>query len=83
MGLRNAYRFNLRPGTWYPVRRRCGLERQGRGQHGHARREYRMALLRGRRIRSGYESKPVCQALYNQGPAAVEAPLVAWDHTTV
>ena len=29
----------------------------------------------------GFETQPICQALYAQGPSAVTAPLVSWGHT--
>ncbi|GMU08585.1 PQQ-dependent sugar dehydrogenase [Corallococcus caeni] len=80
LGLRNPYRFSLRPGTSTPY-----LGDVGWGTY----EEINVALpgsnlgwpcYEGPFRQHGYEPKPVCQALYARGPGAVRAPLYYWDH---
>ena len=80
LGLRNPYRFSLRPGTSIPY-----LGDVGWGTY----EEINVALpganlgwpcYEGLFRQHGYEPKPVCQALYARGPGAVRPPLYVWDH---
>jgi glucose/arabinose dehydrogenase len=80
-GVRNAYRFNLRPGTEVPYL----------GDVGWGSWEEISVAARGANLgwpcyeasaRSlGYEPKAVCQALYAAGQSAVRQPLVEWPHS--
>ncbi|RKG94199.1 PKD domain-containing protein, partial [Corallococcus sp. CA053C] len=80
LGLRNPYRFSLRPGTSTPYLGDVGWSTYE---------EINVALpganlgwpcYEGLFRQRGYEPKPVCQALYARGPGAVRPPLYVWDH---
>jgi glucose/arabinose dehydrogenase len=81
-GLRNAYRFNLRPGTLTPYLGDVGwgeweeIDVAARGVN------LGWPCYEGDVRQSGYEPLAVCQALYSRGPGAVRGPLVAWDHSS-
>ena len=80
LGVRNSYRFNLRPGSnqlylgdvgwdsWEEIN--VGIKGSNMG----------WPCYEGPAIQSGYEPKAVCQALYAQGAGATVAPLVSWTH---
>ncbi|HLF70660.1 MAG TPA: PQQ-dependent sugar dehydrogenase, partial [Dehalococcoidia bacterium] len=80
-GLRNAYRFNLRPGSGTPYVGDVGWDEI----------EEVSAVLPGSNLgwpcyegpqqQAGYASKPQCQALYAQGLGAVRLPIVSWLHS--
>ncbi|MCY1032737.1 PQQ-dependent sugar dehydrogenase [Corallococcus sp. BB11-1] len=79
LGLRNPYRFSLRPGTATPYLGDVGWS---------SFEEINVALpganlgwpcYEGNFRQSGYEPKPLCQELYARGPGAVRPPLHVWD----
>ncbi len=79
-GIRNAFRFNLRPGTALPY-----LGDVGWGEWEEINIANRGANLgwpcyEGDDPQPGYAPKATCVALYNGGPAAVQRPLVKWSH---
>ena len=79
-GLRNPFRFTLRPGTmtlqigdvgWYIYEE---LNVGGAGAN------FGWPCYEGAAPQPDYQPKSVCQALYAQGPGAVTAPFHAWEH---
>ncbi|NPC72488.1 PKD domain-containing protein [Corallococcus exiguus] len=80
LGLRNPYRFNLRPGTATPY-----VGDVGWGDHEEINvatpgANFGWPCYEGPGRQRGYEPKPVCQALYAKGPGAVRPPLYSWTH---
>jgi glucose/arabinose dehydrogenase/PKD repeat protein len=79
-GLRNAYRFNLRPGTNTPYLGDVGwntweeINVAGPGAN------LGWPCYEGPEHQPGYEPFALCQELYAQGPDAVTMPLYAWQH---
>lgn len=77
-GLRNPYRFGIRPGTnvvylgdvGWDTMEEISVARSGANLGWPC---YE-ALIRGR----GYEDKPICRDLYEKPPANLTPPLVAW-----
>ncbi|MGH2354679.1 MAG: PQQ-dependent sugar dehydrogenase, partial [Chloroflexota bacterium] len=81
-GLRNPYRFNLRPGagSGLPYIGDVGWNRWEEINVAAAGVNLGWPCYEGNAIQSGYEPKSVCQALYAQGSSAVRFGLVVWDH---
>ena len=80
LGLRNPFRFSLRPGTLIPY---VGDVGWGTWE------EINVALpganlgwpcFEGPARQAGYEPKPECQELYAQGAGAVRPPLISYQH---
>jgi glucose/arabinose dehydrogenase len=80
LGLRNAYRINLRPGSGIPYLGDVGWNNWEEASVATKGANLGWPCYEGAFRQSGYEPKPVCQALYGQGSSAVRPPLVAWDH---
>ena len=79
-GVRNAFRFNLRPGTDLPYLGDVGWsawEEINVAQRGA---NLGWPCYEGNAQQPGYAVKPSCVALYDQGPEAVQHPLVQWPH---
>ena len=80
LGLRNPYRFNLRPGSGIPY-----LGDVGWGSHEEINVATAGANLgwpcyEGSWRQGGFEPQLECQALYERGPSAVKMPLYSWPH---
>ncbi|WP_223758339.1 PQQ-dependent sugar dehydrogenase [Myxococcus sp. RHSTA-1-4] len=81
-GLRNPYRFNLRPGTDVPYLGDVGWNDYEEINVASAGANLGWPCYEGYYRQPGYEPKQVCQALYSRGPSAVKPPLHVWDHGT-
>ncbi|WP_163993147.1 PQQ-dependent sugar dehydrogenase [Pyxidicoccus caerfyrddinensis] len=79
-GLRNPYRFNLRPDTGVPYLGDVGWGTYEEINVASAGANLGWPCYEGDFRQPGYEPKPVCQALYGRGPSAVKGPLYVWDH---
>jgi glucose/arabinose dehydrogenase len=79
-GLRNSYRFNLRPGTNVPYLGDVGWNTWEEVNVGARGANLGWPCYEGSFRQSGYEPKSVCQTLYGQGTAAVRMPLYSWSH---
>ncbi|HEX8820849.1 MAG TPA: PQQ-dependent sugar dehydrogenase [Archangium sp.] len=80
-GLRNAYRFNLRPGTGTPYVGDVGWNQYEEINVATAGANLGWPCYEGPVRQEGYASRAVCQALYALGPSAVKMPLYSWDHS--
>ncbi|HLO28815.1 MAG TPA: NPCBM/NEW2 domain-containing protein, partial [Anaerolineales bacterium] len=80
LGLRNAYRFDLRPGANLPYLGDVGWDQWEEINVGAAGVNMGWPCYEGNLRQSGYEPKPLCQSLYNQGSGAVRVPLFAYNH---
>ena len=81
LGVRNAYRFNLRPGTTTPYVGDVGWETWEEINVAVPGANFGWPCYEGAARQPGYEPKATCQTLYGQGASAVRAPLVTWPHT--
>ncbi|MFP2924943.1 PQQ-dependent sugar dehydrogenase [Pyxidicoccus sp. 3LG] len=77
-GLRNPYRFNLRPGTGVPYLGDVGWSSYEEINVASAGANLGWPCYEGHLRQPGYEPRQVCQALYGRGPSAVKSPLYAW-----
>jgi glucose/arabinose dehydrogenase len=82
-GLRNAYRFHLRPGTNMPYLGDVGWDAIEEINVGVAGANLGWPCYEGVSQQPGYASKPSCQTLYARGTGAVRAPLIQWNHDGV
>ena len=80
LGLRNPYRFSLRPGTFTPYLGDVGWSNYEEINVAPPGANLGWPCYEGPFRQHGYEPKPACQALYARGPGAVRPPLYAWDH---
>jgi glucose/arabinose dehydrogenase/endonuclease YncB( thermonuclease family) len=80
LGLRNPYRFNLRPGTSIPYIGDVGWNTWEEINVATPGVNLGWPCYEGAAQQGGYAPKAVCQALYGQGPAVVKAGLVNWNH---
>ncbi|MBN8226600.1 PQQ-dependent sugar dehydrogenase [Corallococcus macrosporus] len=80
LGLRNPYRFSLRPGTSMPYLGDVGWNTYEEINVAAPGANLGWPCYEGNFRQRGYESKSVCQALYARGPGAVRPPLYVWDH---
>ncbi|HEY8598318.1 MAG TPA: PQQ-dependent sugar dehydrogenase, partial [Thermomicrobiales bacterium] len=81
LGVRNAFRFNVRPGTNLPYVGDVGWGVWEEIHTAPAGANLGWPCYEADAINSGYEPKAVCQSLIARGPSAVRSPLVAWDHS--
>ncbi len=79
-GLRNPYRFNLRPGTNTPYLGDVGWNTWEELDVARAGANLGWPCYEGPEQQPGYAALDACQQLYAQGPAAVTMPLHAWKH---
>lgn len=79
-GLRNPYRFNLRPGTGVPYLGDVGWNDYEEVDVATPGANLGWPCYEGDLRQPGYEPKAACQALYSRGPSAVKAPLYVWSH---
>jgi subtilisin family serine protease/glucose/arabinose dehydrogenase len=79
-GLRNPYRFNQRPGTNAFYTGDVGWNEREEVSAATPGANLGWPCYEGTSQQAGYASKPVCVALYNQGPSAVKAPVIDWSH---
>jgi glucose/arabinose dehydrogenase/PKD repeat protein len=79
-GLRNPYRFNLRPGTDIPYLGDVGWSDIEEINVATAGANFGWPCYEGHDREPGYELKELCQQLYSQGPDAVKMPLYFWGH---
>ena len=80
-GLRNPYRFHLRPGTGRPYLGDVGWDQYEELNVATAGANFGWPCYEGPEQQGGYAPKAVCQALYARGPSAVKPPLYSWDHS--
>ncbi|WP_375760902.1 PQQ-dependent sugar dehydrogenase [Corallococcus exercitus] len=80
LGLRNPYRFSLRPGTSTPYLGDVGWNTYEELNVAPPGANLGWPCYEGPFRQHGYEPKPACQALYARGPGAVKAPLYSWNH---
>lgn len=80
LGLRNPYRFNLRPGTGTPYVGDVGWNDVEEINVATPGANFGWPCYEGPGRQRGYEPKAVCQALYARGPSAVRPPLYSWTH---
>lgn len=80
-GLRNPYRFNLRPENGVPYLGDVGWTTYEEVNAATAGANLGWPCYEGPFRQPGYEPKAVCQALYARGPSAVRMPLYHWDRT--
>ncbi|WP_343073359.1 PQQ-dependent sugar dehydrogenase [Pyxidicoccus fallax] len=80
-GLRNPYRFNLRPGSDIPYLGDVGWNTYEELGVASAGANFGWPCYEGYFRQPGYEPKPLCQLLYGQGPSGVKPPLHAWNHS--
>lgn len=79
-GLRNAYRFNLRPGTNTPYLGDVGWDTWEEINVAYAGANFGWPCYEGPARQPGYAALDACQQLYAQGTSAVTMPLQAWTH---
>ena len=79
-GLRNPFRFNLRPGTTTPYVGDVGWNSYEEINVAPGGANFGWPCYEGPARQGGYEPKATCQSLYSQGAGAVKGALVTWDH---
>jgi glucose/arabinose dehydrogenase/endonuclease YncB( thermonuclease family) len=79
-GLRNSYRFNLQPGSDDPYYGDVGWNSTEEISVAKKGANMGWPCYEGPAQQTGYASKSVCQALYNQGATAHREPLISWGH---
>jgi len=79
-GLRNPYRFNMRPGTDVAYIGDVGWNTWEKVSAAPKGANLGWPCYEANVRQAGYEPKSVCQTLYAQGANAVQFPLTAWDH---
>jgi glucose/arabinose dehydrogenase len=77
-GIRNAYRFNLRPGTGMPYAGDVGWNTWEEIDAVPAGANLGWPCYEGNAIQAGYQPKAVCQSLYALGAGGVRAPILAY-----
>lgn len=77
-GLRNPYRFNLRPGTLTPYLGDVGWNSWEEINVARPGANFGWPCYEGPDRQPGYEPLAPCQQLYARGPSAVTMPLHAW-----
>ena len=80
-GLRNPYRFNLRPDNGVPYLGDVGWTTYEEINAAPAGANLGWPCYEGPFVQPGYQSKAFCQALYARGASAVRMPLHHWDRT--
>jgi glucose/arabinose dehydrogenase/endonuclease YncB( thermonuclease family) len=80
-GLRNPFRFNLRPDTDIPYLGDVGWNTWEEINVANAGANMGWPCYEGDAIQGGYQFKPVCQTLYGQGPGATRLPLIVYAHS--
>jgi glucose/arabinose dehydrogenase/endonuclease YncB( thermonuclease family) len=79
-GLRNPYRFNVRPGSGVPYIGDVGWDAWEEVNVATAGANLGWPCYEGPERQAGYEPNESCQTLFAQGPPAVHWPLVALNH---
>jgi glucose/arabinose dehydrogenase len=79
-GLRNPFRFGLRPGTDRPFIGDVGWRAWEEIDAGPAGSNFGWPCYEGSQRQPGYEPAPTCQSLYAQGPTAAVPPVLAYAH---
>ncbi|MGE3271059.1 MAG: PQQ-dependent sugar dehydrogenase, partial [Chloroflexota bacterium] len=80
LGLRNPFRFNLRPGTLVPYVGDVGWSTWEELNVAVPGANFGWPCYEGAAHQAGYEPKQVCQDLYAQGAGAVRPPLITYQH---
>lgn len=80
LGLRNPFRFTVRPGTGVPYLGDVGWLAYEEIDVATPGANFGWPCYEGPERQPGYASLPLCQALYELGPSAVKGPLYAWEH---
>ncbi|MCC7372776.1 MAG: PQQ-dependent sugar dehydrogenase [Chloroflexi bacterium] len=79
-GFRNPFRIVLKPGTNMPFVGDVGWSEREEIDVIPAGANAGWPCYEGSQVQAGYQGFPVCTALYSQGPSAVKAPLLEWNH---
>lgn len=79
-GLRNPYRFGLRPGSDVPYLGDVGWSTWEEIDVARPGANLGWPCYEGTARQAGYEPKSTCQSLYQRGPSAVASPLTEWNH---
>ncbi len=80
LGLRNTFRFNLRPGSGVPYLADVGWNDFEEINVATPGANFGWPCYEGFQRQSGFEPFAECQALYARGPSAVKMPLFVYDH---
>jgi glucose/arabinose dehydrogenase len=80
LGLRNPFRFTVRPSNGVPYLGDVGWLAYEEIDVATAGANFGWPCYEGPERQPGYASLPLCQALYELGPSAVKGPLYAWAH---
>ncbi|MGZ3458497.1 MAG: PQQ-dependent sugar dehydrogenase [Archangium sp.] len=80
LGLRNPFRFTLRPGSGIPYVGDVGWNDYEEINVAPPGANFGWPCYEGNGRQSGYEPLSECQALYALGPSAVKMPLYLWPH---
>ncbi|HEY3061387.1 MAG TPA: PQQ-dependent sugar dehydrogenase, partial [Chloroflexota bacterium] len=80
-GLRNSYRFNLRPSNGVPYIGDVGWNSWEEVNVATRGANLGWPCYEGDSRQGGYEPKAVCQTLYAQGPSGFKLPLYQWNHS--
>jgi len=82
-GIRNSFKFNLRPGTDVPYLGEVGWNTwEEINTVPTAGANLGWPCYEGNFIQSGYQTFATCQALYSQGSSAVRFPIVTYGHNS-
>ncbi|HEV2755706.1 MAG TPA: PQQ-dependent sugar dehydrogenase [Actinomycetota bacterium] len=79
-GMRNPYRFTIRPGTSTPYLGDVGWSTWEEINVARPGANLGWPCYEGTARQAGYEPKSACQTLYQRGPSAVTGPLTEWNH---
>ncbi|MGH2492145.1 MAG: PQQ-dependent sugar dehydrogenase, partial [Candidatus Limnocylindria bacterium] len=79
-GIRNSFRFNIRPATGTPFIGDVGWNDQEEINVGVAGANFGWPCYEGGFVQTGYQSFPACQALY--AAESARAPLLSYGHAT-
>jgi len=79
-GVRNSFRFNVRPGSGIPYLGDVGWSTWEEQNAGVAGANLGWPCYEGAVQQPGYAAEAACQTLYNQGTSAVRMPLVPYNH---
>jgi len=79
LGLRNAYRFGLRPSDGMPVIGDVGWSKWEEVDVVPAGSNLGWPCYQAEEL-TGYQNKPVCKALIDKGPSAVQWPMLSYSH---
>ena len=79
-GLRNPFRYSIRPGTTVPYIGDVGWDTTEEVDVAPSGGNMGWPCYEGPAQQSGYAPDPTCQSLYSQGTSAVVMPLISYNH---